>query len=65
MRSVPDCLAAGAGHVPFFLDGGKGFAVVVNSADTSVFQTEAAGSMPADRSDGPRPGVRRGRCDCG
>ena len=35
-------------------------AVVVNSADTSVFQTEAAGSMPADRS----TRSTRGRWDC-
>jgi hypothetical protein len=34
-------------------------AVVVNSADTSVFQTEAAGSMPASRSTS-----ERGRWDC-
>lgn len=34
-------------------------AVVVNSADTSVFQTEEAGSMPADRS---RAGEQGGGC---
>ncbi len=55
-RAVPRCpTPTGAGSTPAGgtrppPDGAKGFAVVVNSADTSVFQTEEAGSMPADRS---------------
>ena len=41
---------------------GGACAVVVNSADTSVFQTEAEGSMPSDRSFGlQRVGLTEGR----
>lgn len=59
--SSPGSQPEGCGFESRTAYAGKCHAVVVNSADTSVFQTEEAGSVPADRS--TIPGCSAGRGD--